>query len=393
MRFFQTNSFFRFVHLSLLVVISMLLPGFSPSARATVSQDDTDCSTAIVASLNHKLTESFEDDAKIGFIRLDIPSAGLLDLETSDLDESARTTVAFLGTRCRAVDSQERAFNRHQLIEIAQPGSYYAAVAATSAASAARFTLQIGFAPGLDARIVEVAGPTSSLVDPPAEPSGDEPIELVLDPGGNYIYPPMFMRFSIMTLKKVERNETVPGAKGDEPIELVLDPGGNYVYTPLSLRFSLASPISNEHDGLAVVSSGKASPPSLSYNIRYLPVAVCPAAERDDHGDTLACATELAMGSSLDAEIAGSPEKDHDTFTFTLKRRATVTLVASGEVATEGVLLDAVGSPLAHLADERGDGFRIETALEPGRYYLRVGAQTDEQGSYQLQLVAQTDNP
>jgi hypothetical protein len=271
------------------------------------------------------------------------------------------------------------------LIEISEAGSYYAAIATSSAAPAAPFTLRIGFAPGLNAGVVEVAGSPSSLVHPPAEPTGDEPIELVLDPGGNYIYPPMFMRFSVSTKNGV-LGKSVPGAKGDEPIELVLDPGGNYVYTPLTMRFSIATAPNFDDRG------SKTSPLGTSYTVRYAPVAVCPVVEHDDHGDTLACATELSMGGRLGAEIAGDLEEDRDTFAFTLKQRTTVKLAASGEIAAEGVLLDAAGLPISRVTSERGDGFRIETSLEPGRYYLRVGAQTGEQGAYELQLGSENDN-
>lgn len=108
------------------------------------------------------------------------------------------------------------------------------------------------------------------------------------------------------------------------------------------------------------------------------------ASEIDDHGDTMACATPLALGSSAAGEIGNAHGDDADVFVLTLTELATIELATIGEADTFGVLSDRNGQRLA--VDDDGGGernFRILATLAPGRYFLRVEGAGAE-GAYEL---------
>jgi hypothetical protein len=115
------------------------------------------------------------------------------------------------------------------------------------------------------------------------------------------------------------------------------------------------------------------------------PAAVCALVESDDYGDSAVCAAEVALGSSLPAEVGRASATDVDYFTFTLKAHATVVVESRGETDTYGQLLDADGRRLA-ADDDGGSGanFRITEELCPGRYVVRVEGAAGSEGPYVL---------
>lgn len=102
------------------------------------------------------------------------------------------------------------------------------------------------------------------------------------------------------------------------------------------------------------------------------------AGAQDDHGDTSAEATLLAIGAS----VAGSLYSDQDTdyFRLDLVGLAEVQIRTSGQTNTAGELLDAAGGRLMSDDDSgAGDNFDIQMELQPGVYYVAVSGET---GSY-----------
>lgn len=104
----------------------------------------------------------------------------------------------------------------------------------------------------------------------------------------------------------------------------------------------------------------------------------------DDHGDSFACATEMAPGTSRTGAMAAG---DRDVFAFSLTAGASVEVLGAGGVAVSGQLFDAAGTLLATEEDRgSGLGFLISETLAAGRYFVRVsGAGT---GTYTLSLDA-----
>ena len=102
------------------------------------------------------------------------------------------------------------------------------------------------------------------------------------------------------------------------------------------------------------------------------------AGAQDDHGDTSAEATVLAMGTS----VAGWLHSDQDTDVFRLDimGRAKVQIRTSGRTNTKGELLDAANGRLMS-DDDSGPGgnFDIQVKLQTGVYYIAV---TGEAGGY-----------
>ncbi|MES1245342.1 MAG: PPC domain-containing protein [Acidobacteriota bacterium] len=102
----------------------------------------------------------------------------------------------------------------------------------------------------------------------------------------------------------------------------------------------------------------------------------------DDHGDSFACATELASGASLPGALTPG---DRDVFAFSLASGGSVDIQGSGGVTLSGKLFDAAGTLLA--ADDPGaGGFAISEALSAGRYFVRVEGPRNASGSYTISL-------
>ena len=101
----------------------------------------------------------------------------------------------------------------------------------------------------------------------------------------------------------------------------------------------------------------------------------------DDHGDTPGCATLMAAGQRLPAELGNGWGDDADVFTFTLDETCTVWIESRGTVDTLGTLMDRYGHRLAMNGD---DGFRLVKVLAPGPYFLRIEGSAGAEGDYQL---------
>lgn len=104
----------------------------------------------------------------------------------------------------------------------------------------------------------------------------------------------------------------------------------------------------------------------------------------DDHGNSFACASEIASGASQTGALTAG---DRDVFAFTLATGGVVDIEGAGGVAVNGQLFDATGTLLVTEADRgSGLGFLISETLAAGRYYVRVTGSGSAQGSYTLSL-------
>ena len=111
-------------------------------------------------------------------------------------------------------------------------------------------------------------------------------------------------------------------------------------------------------------------------------VGIAPfAGAQDDHGDTSAEATLLAIGASVPGELQGG--SDTDVFRVDLVGLAEIEVRTSGQTDTMGELLDSTGARLASDDDSGpgGNNFSIEVELDPGVYYVAVQG---EPGSYSI---------
>jgi hypothetical protein len=102
----------------------------------------------------------------------------------------------------------------------------------------------------------------------------------------------------------------------------------------------------------------------------------------DDHGNSFACASEIAPGTSLAGVMTAD---DRDVFAFSLAAGGTVDV--QGAAAVSGQLFDATGNLLASEEDRgSGLGFLISETLAAGRYFVRVNGTGGTQGAYTLSL-------
>jgi hypothetical protein len=119
---------------------------------------------------------------------------------------------------------------------------------------------------------------------------------------------------------------------------------------------------------------------------------ICGQTRADDHGDTLRCATPIALGREVRAEVGNDWGDDADLFAFTVGELTSVLIETTGVTDTAGGLYDANGYLLRTAGGGgSGENFRIVKTLSPGRYFVRVAGGVGAEGPYGLtvgELVA-----
>ena len=111
----------------------------------------------------------------------------------------------------------------------------------------------------------------------------------------------------------------------------------------------------------------------------------------DSDNDTRAGAVLMDVGS--DVRGAVDYATDVDWWRFDLPSRGTVVISTAGSVDTVGRLANTAGDLVAEDDNSGDDGnFRIERALEPGVWYVRVaGNSDDDTGDYTLSLSFESE--
>lgn len=109
---------------------------------------------------------------------------------------------------------------------------------------------------------------------------------------------------------------------------------------------------------------------------------------QDDHGDTVAAATPVVVGSEVAGEVADGA--DADVFRIVVLRRGTLTVYTTGSLDTVGRLKREDGSTIAFNDDAdfpTDTNFRIETDVGRNTYYVKVtGYNETDTGSYTLHV-------
>ena len=102
----------------------------------------------------------------------------------------------------------------------------------------------------------------------------------------------------------------------------------------------------------------------------------------DDHGNSFADATNLAIGGQQSGSI--DPAGDADYFRVRVSEAGTLTVYATGSMDNRGVLYDSAQSQLASNDDGgQSTNFRIEHSVSAGTYYVLVrGYSSSTTGSY-----------
>ena len=118
----------------------------------------------------------------------------------------------------------------------------------------------------------------------------------------------------------------------------------------------------------------------------------------DDHGDSPASATTLALGEAAAGDI--EPRGDLDYFRFDLPRRMVVTVWASADAGIDFMLADANGraatdvNGVYHFTEDDGQGgLRLRAVLDAGSHYLRTWAWPHEEGPTRSYEVFVLESP
>ena len=106
-----------------------------------------------------------------------------------------------------------------------------------------------------------------------------------------------------------------------------------------------------------------------------------PIVPADDHGDSRADATTLALGRSLSGEI--ETVGDEDYFRVNVTEPGTLTVYTTGNLNAVGELQAGDGSILATDDNSGADtNFKIEYSVNPGTYYVNVAGTVSSTGAY-----------
>ena len=112
-----------------------------------------------------------------------------------------------------------------------------------------------------------------------------------------------------------------------------------------------------------------------------------------EHGDTTAAATNLTLGTPLGGTI--DPGTDEDYFKLVLSRATTILIRTTGDLDTDGELLDSGGSQLDMNDDgdlpESPANFLIWRAASARTYYVKVSSSEEATGEYILVVRAIVD--
>ena len=110
----------------------------------------------------------------------------------------------------------------------------------------------------------------------------------------------------------------------------------------------------------------------------------------NDHGDSRASATAIAVGASVAGRI--DPGGDKDYFTITVSESTDLWVYTTGPTDTRGELTDDIGGTLASNDDRSVPGstlnFSLRAIIPAGTYYIEVEGYRDTMGPYTLHVRA-----
>ena len=122
------------------------------------------------------------------------------------------------------------------------------------------------------------------------------------------------------------------------------------------------------------------------YNFRLTGTATVPPASTDDHGNTVATATLVAVPVDR-AGIIGVAN-DVDYFRFTVAKTTTLTLRTTGSSDTYARLFDSTSRLITQADDFTDPNFRIRRSFAPGPYLLEVSGYDERvTGAYTLSIA------
>ena len=196
-------------------------------------------------------------------------------------------------------------------------------------------------------------------------------------PGEGQTFPSAGMEV-LRDLHRLGADFRTKGAGGLWPIHYA-QPGRPFVDTENSL---LAEAIEADFRTPATI-----DPASGLHSERFSPSTDRCVILTDDHGDSRAAATSVAVGTSIEGRIGAAT--DNDWFRFeTTGESAVVEVYTVGNLDTFGEVYDAAGDRLAR-DDDGGEGrnFRIAVTVPAGVHYVRVTGYGSRTGDYVLHVL------
>lgn len=418
----RNEKFFRLIALVARGSMICLLLTMAPASLLASNDNRGLCAEAIPTALNTTQIVDFHTRPEAVSFRLDIAYGGVLALEVSDLAQGLlEPKIQLIGDDC--LDSTVGSLsyvehsNNRSIVRVNTPGTYFVSVTTNSDLEGGVYRFKAGFSeasplqikhlrPGLDARREwqdkieeweedDVSLTTGGTAQPPSVENIEEWEEDdVSEKHSSNIWQrsPALGTAGFAVVEVTEPGVLELEAAGADLIALL------HKAHPKSARGAVADTkfLGPAAAPRIVVDAGiyhlrwrTLSPTVANPTLGASLFPVCGLAEPDDHGDSLACASSVGLGSTVPAEIHKSSAADIDMFSFVLTKHENVIIESQGGTDTYGQLQDESGVRLA-ADDDNGSGtnFRIVETLCPGRYFVKVEGVGASEGLYILDLAS-----
>ena len=334
--------------------------------QVTTSTDDHGNTLADATALptGQSVVGAIEHGDDVDVFRLDVARRGTLTVYTTGRLDTVGALRGSDGTQV-ATDDDTGTGRNFQIAHAVAAGTYYVEVAS------------YGTNTGSYTVTAEL-----TAVPPPADDHGDTPVDAsVLQVGsavagaietGNDIdvFRVDVAQTGTLTVSTTGSLDTAGMLRGSDGTQLVSDDD-----TGTGRNFEIVHAVTAGTYYVEVASYGTHTG---SYTVAaHLNVPL----PTDDHGDTRANATVLAVGSMVDGAI--ETENDIDVFRVDVAQTGTLTVSTTGSLDTAGMLQGSDGTQLAS-DDDTGTGrnFQIVHAVTAGAYYVEVASYGTHTGSY-----------
>ena len=303
--------------------------------------------------LNTSTNGNLEQARDIDYFRLTVARFGFLTVETDGTTDTYGFLLGTDGTQLAENDNGGIDPNFRISWEV-RPGTYYVAVRGSSTSTTGPYRLRVRHLP-----VTTVALNTNTAGNL-AQPREFDYFRLTVESPGT---------LTVETLGITDTYGFLLGTDGTQLAEN--DDGGSRINFRIVHRVT-AGTYYVAVRGYSILTTG---PYTLS--VRFTPLT-------DDHGNTRARATRLALNTSTNGNLEQAGDLDY--FRLLVTQTGNLGAETSGSTDTLGRLLSADGTPL-EISDDDGSGnnFRIVRQVTAGIYYVEVrGYRLTTTGRYTL---------
>ena len=315
----------------------------APSEGAEPADDHGDTrAQATRVGLNTNTNGNLEQAGDYDYFRLTVTQTGTLTVETSGSTDTYGSLLDTSGTQLAENDGGGSSTN-FRIVRLVTAGTYYVAVSGFSTSTTGPYRLRVQHLP-----VTTVALNTNTAGN--------------LEQAGDYDYFRLTVtQTGALTVETSGSTDTYGSLLDTSGTQLAEnDDGGS------STNFRIVHRVTAGTYYVAVRGYSLLTTGPYTLSVRFTPLT-------DDHGNTRARATRLALNTSTNGNLEQAGDLDY--FRLLVTQTGNLSAETSGSTDTLGRLLSADGIQLAMSDDIEGGvnfNFRIVHRVTAGTYYLEV---------------------